>query len=198
MSDEIREKWLERAIARLKEGLFKRYGYKVPPVRVSVGFPSGRGSKKAIGQHWSPKAASDGKGNIFISPVIDDSMTALGILCHELVHAVVGNDKGHGPEFRECALKIGLEGKMTHALPGKALNIWLKVCLVKLGEYPHRKINLALGPVKKQTTRLVKMECPKCGYVARATRIHIEAKGPLYCPCALVKMRIEIPEEEDE
>lgn len=197
MRDSIREQWLEKAIARLSTGLFKQHGYKVPALRVSVGFPSGRGSKKAIGQHWAPKAAVDGKGNIFVSPVIDDSMTALGILCHELVHAVVGNDKGHGPVFRECALKIGLEGKMTHALPGKELNIWLKVCLVQLGKYPHRRLNLDMGPVKKQTTRLIKMTCPKCGYVARATRVHILEKGPLWCPCEFVEMDIDHPKEDE-
>lgn len=197
MNDAIREKWLARAIDALRERVFKRHGFKVPVVRVSVGFPSGRGSKKAIGQHWSPKAASDGKGNIFVSPILDDSLLALGVLTHELVHAVVGNEAGHGPEFRKVALAVGLEGKMTHALPGKELNIFLKVMLVKLGPFPHRKLNLAMGPVKKQTTRLIKMVCPKCGYVARATRKHIEEKGALWCPCEFVEMDVDHPKEDE-
>src|SRR5262245_40096792 len=34
------------------------------------------------------------------------------ILAHELVHAAVGVDQGHGPAFRKVANAIGLEGKL--------------------------------------------------------------------------------------
>lgn len=36
---------------------------------------------------------------------------------------------------------------------------------------------------RKQGTRMLKVQCEHCGYVARVTSKWIEAKGPPLCPC---------------
>lgn len=180
--EKSREDWLRKAMGVYFERVFKQHGYKLPQVRISVGLPYGRGGKKAIGQHWSPKASIDNKGSIFISPTIDGSVEVLATLAHELVHAAIGNEKGHGPEFKECAVKIGLEGKMRATVASAKLQETLKDLIKRIGKYPHRRLNLEMHPIKKQTTRMIKMECVNCEYIARASRKVIEAHGPAICP----------------
>ncbi len=121
MNDRNRELWLLKAIETHLRKLFKQHGSDLPEVKVSVGLPSGRGSKKAIGQHWSPEASDDRKGTIFISPTIANSSVVLATLVHELVHAAVGNKAGHGPAFRKVAVAVGLTGKMTATYAGPEL-----------------------------------------------------------------------------
>lgn len=196
MNDRNREVWLLRAIETHLIRMFKQCGYELPQVKVSVGLPGGRGGKKSIGQHWRPEASDDKIGSIFISPVIDDSLEVLATLVHELVHAAVGNEAKHGPKFKSLAVLIGLEGKMTSTVAGAALIKKLQVIVDKLGKYPHAKLNLEMNPTKKQTTRMIKMECPVTGYIARASRKVILHFGPTICPCHGKPMVPETFEEE--
>lgn len=193
-----REEWLQKAIALCTTHKFKPAGFKVPQLRVSVGLPYGRGSKKAIGQHWHPKASEDRLGAIFISPTINDSVQVLGTLVHEIVHGVVGNEAKHGKLFRDCAVAVGLEGKMTHTTAGKDLiKYFNKRIIKKLGKYPHSRldVNGAGRPDKKQTTRMIKMEC-ECGYKCRASLTAIIENGPVICPHNMEPMLVEMPDGE--
>lgn len=192
MNTSNREAWLTKIIERHLSRLFKQSGYNLPTVKVSVGFPGGRGSKKAVGQHWVPEASDDNKGSIFISPIIDDSAEVLGVLVHELVHAAVGNKHGHGPVFKRCALALGLTGNMRATEVGPRLNKELKKIIRQSGKYPHAKLNLKLAPIKKQTTRMIKMECPDCGYIARASRSVILIRGATLCPCNRAPMEFTL------
>ncbi len=193
-----REEWLTKAIMFCATDRFSPHGYKVPNLRVSVGLPYGRGSKKAIGQHWHPKASDDKVGSIFISPTINDTYEVLSTLIHEVVHGVVGNEAKHGKIFRRCAEAIGLTGKMTATTSTEELKKYFKQVLIKhLGEYPHSRLNIQEGrPDKKQTTRMVKMECFNCGYKCRAALTKILEIGPVICPCNDEPMIVEIPDEE--
>lgn len=192
-----REEWLTKAIHLCTAHKFKKAGYTVPNVRVSVGLPHGRGSKKAIGQHWHPAASDDKVGSIFISPTISDTVEVLATLVHELVHASVGNEAKHGKTFRKCAEAVGLEGKMRATVPGEQLKEYFHEKLIKrLGTYPHSRLNLNDSPIKKQTTRMVKMECVPCDYKCRASLTKILDLGAVYCPGCMNQMEVELPEEE--
>lgn len=192
-----REEWLLKAITLCSAQKFKPHGYSIPKLRVSVGLPYGRGSKKAIGQHWHPKASEDKVGSIFISPTIKDSVQVLATLVHELVHAAVGNEANHGPKFRKCALSVGLEGQMRSTCASKQLQDYFKKVIIKrIGRYPHAVLNVGDRPVKKQTTRMIKMECSDCGYICRAALSKILASGAVICPCNDEAMKVELPDEE--
>lgn len=189
MSEHTREAWLLEGVKHLKP-VFKRHGFKVPRVKVSVGFPGGRGGKRAIAQHWSPKASADGVGSIFIHPKMDDSVEALDSLAHELVHAVT-DGAGHGPVFKACAHAVGLtKGSMRYVGAGPELLKELKTIVDKIGFYPHARLNLELSPIKKQTTRMIKMECRECGYIVRSSRKSIAEHGAVLCPCNTMPMRL--------
>jgi hypothetical protein len=200
---ETREMWLLNAVEAMKP-LFKQYGYEVPKVRVSCGWPSSRGksSKNAsLGEAWDKSAASDSVAQLFISPILKNPVAAQGVLptlAHEVCHAVVGNKEKHNKVFGACARAIGLEGKLTATHGGEAFFIEAKKWMNLLGEYPHAELNPGGRPTKKQTTRMVKCECKDCGYVARTSRKWLDASGAPICPCNSESMLFELSEGENE
>jgi hypothetical protein len=175
-----RQQWLERATAALRNR-FARLGYTVPAeVRVSIGWPRGsHGGQRAIGQCWGVEASSDKHNEIFISPELRDSTRIIGVLAHELVHATVGVKAGHKKPFKQCALAIGLTGKMTSTNESAEFLGWAAGVINKLGMYPAGSISDAKR--KKQTTRLLKCECGECGYVVRVAKSWAEIGLPI-CP----------------
>lgn len=187
MKFDTRESWLEAAIDLMKP-LFEKHDYKVPKVRVSCGWPSSRGlspRKRTLGECWDKSAASDKVAQIFISPYLEDVLDPQGViptLVHEVVHAVVGNENKHNKVFGKCARAIGLEGKLTATHAGEVLLVECDNWNKRLGKYPHVKLDLGRRPVKKQTTRMIKMECSDCGYVARTSKKWLDDVGPAHCP----------------
>lgn len=175
-----REAWLVAATEQLRDGLFKRNGEVVPPVKVSIGFPGGGSARKRIGECWNGKAASDRIPQVFISPVLAEPVRVLDVLVHELIHAIVP-DAGHKAPFKRIAVKVGLTGKMTATVAGPELEKQLRELSQSLGEFPHAQ--LSLSDRKKQTTRLNKVQCSRCGYTCRVTATWLKDYGPPICPC---------------
>jgi len=137
----LREEWLDRAGGILERWVFSGH-VQVPAYRVSVGWPLGsRVSKRpgeagCVGQCFSASCSSDYVAQIFISPTLSDSIKVLGVLAHEIIHAIFPT-AGHRGLFRKLALAIGLEGEMTSTYPGAALKeIFESKVLKELGDYP--------------------------------------------------------------
>lgn len=187
MKHTTREEWLEAAVG-LMTPLFKKSGYEVPKVRVACGWPSSRGlsaKKRVLGEAWCKTASSDGVAQIFISPWLvkpEDDYGVLPVLVHEICHAVVGNENKHNKVFGKCARAVGLEGKLTSTVAGEELTGKCIEWMHKLGDYPHAKLDSTKRPTKKQSTRMIKMECGGCGYVARTSRKWLDEVGPAHCP----------------
>ncbi|QWY81874.1 SprT-like protease [Microbacterium phage Honk] len=203
-----REEWLVAAVAALTP-LFEAVGQTVPAVRVSVGWPGGRGDKSAtIGQCWASRASDDKVAQIFISPVLDDAPRVLDVLAHELVHAVDDCENGHKGRFATIAKGIGLTGKMTATVAGEELKATLTDIADELGAYPHAALAKGFtiragipgapkggpegepgdgGPIlgePKQSTRMLKTSCAEgSGYIARLTRKWLDEYGAPICPC---------------
>ena len=167
-----REEWLVAATQKLQKQEFKPIGLEVPSdVKVSCSFPSSGGlgrRKRTIGQCFS-RSCSDAKVNeVFISPIEDDAVEVMGTLVHELIHAIDDCANGHKKPFRDMAVLVGLEGKMTATTSGEVLIGKLKNIFDELGAYPHQKIDASQR--KKQTTRMIKYECDCCGWEMRGSR----------------------------
>ena len=175
-----REQWLSR-LAKSLEGLFEEHGAKLPAYRVTCGFPSKGGLSKlrTLGQCWSDQASADDTHELIVSMTLDEPMRIAGVLAHEMVHAAVGVQHGHKGPFRKLALAIGLCGKMTATEESEAFKRRLSPILAELGEYPHAKLDASNR--KKQGTRLIKTECPRCGYTTRITRKWLDVGAPI-CP----------------
>lgn len=184
---DTREGWLQAAIVALTP-LFDEIGEKLPPVRISVGFPKSRGPN-VIGQCWAPSASVDGVAQLFIHPKLggDDVTPILATVIHELIHAIDECESGHTGRFRDMAKAIGLEGKMTATHPSAELVDRFATLLndAAMPDYPHAVLTGEgeTSAPKTQSTRMIKLECPGDGMIMRTSRKWIDEVGPPMCLC---------------
>lgn len=174
----LREAWLQKALNLLRP-IIQRANHTVPDnIRIGVGWPYGCKNTRA-GECWDIKCSADQTYEIFITPKLADPAIILHTLVHELVHTIT--DMKHGKLFKQCAAAVGLEGKIIGTYAGEELAEKLHAISIKLGPYPHG----ALLPVQKdkQTTRLLKIQCRKCGCTARVTRKWLDEYPKWPCPC---------------
>src|SRR4051794_5805439 len=96
---ESRESWLRAATSELRP-YFQDCGYPLPEnIRFAVAFTSG-GRKAALpGETWHGSASADGWYQIIIKADQDDPLEVLSTLVHQLTHAALPEDAGHGRLF---------------------------------------------------------------------------------------------------
>jgi hypothetical protein len=166
----FREEWLTAGLDMYRPRI-EAAGYKLPDkIKVTCSFPVGsRGGKKTMGQCINPQASAGSITELLVSPTIECPLTALGVVLHELGHACVGVEAGHGPKFKAFCRALGLVGKATQAMPGEETLAWIKAeVLPMLGDYPHSAVDPSQR--KKQGTRMIKLICPETGYTVRTTK----------------------------
>jgi hypothetical protein len=184
-----RQAWLEDAAVWCLNRIKAAGGEPPEHVRVSISWPYGGRATQRIGECWHAEASRDGHREVFISPTLDDSSRVVDVLLHELCHASLPSDAKHGPKFKKLALAVGLTGKMTATVAGPDLETAIKAFIAARGEYPAKGLDASVGrPIKKQTTRLLKVECEHCGYIARVTRGWLTTAGAPICPTDNVPM----------
>jgi hypothetical protein len=189
-----REQWLTECGLQLKEVIEDAAARELPPFLISTGFPSRNAlstKRRSIGQCWDGMVSNDGKSQLFISPVIANNIEVAATVAHELVHATVGVKVGHRGRFVKVVRAIGLEGLPTKTFAGKQFIEIANPIIKKLGPYPHSEL-VASSLKKPQVTRLKKVQCDECGYIARVTSMWLTLSGPPICPTH------EIPMTEDE
>lgn len=181
--DKSRETWLRQAVDAFRPH-FEEYGHPLPDdLYVSVGFPVGKrgGTSMAIGQcHYTTR---DGRPTVFISPVLDDPARVLDVLLHECIHAALPVGTGHRGRFPRLMGEWGLEGKPTATVAGPLLREAMKALARELGPYRHSKLTYERARGRKQSTRMLKVTCDECGYIARTTSKWLESVGAPICPC---------------
>jgi len=181
-----REGWLLLASERLAQEIFTPHGYRVPAVKVSVGYASTGLRSSAIGQCWPRKSAADDTNHIFISPSLGTAYEVIDTLTHELVHAVDDCAHRHGKVFRKIALAIGLQGPMRRASAGPALKARLESLLGALPPYPHGRLKAVHR--RPASVPPPKAECASCGYRVTVPRRFLHL-GPPICPTHNTPMR---------
>lgn len=182
MSAKNREAWLTAAVKPLNKLIAS--ATELDPaksVAVSCGWPGGKSVNKVIGQCWTV-ASANGLGQIFISPKLTDPVMVLDTLLHELVHAADDCEHGHKGPFAKACKQLGLVGKPTENHAGPELAVTLAEIAAKLGEYPHAGITPGTK-IKKDGTRMLKLECPECGYIVRTTQKWINVGLPVCGTC---------------
>ena len=179
-----RENYLIQATDILRKSLFKPKGYKVPKVELSISWAThgnnsrNTGKAKVLGQCFNRASSEKGINQVIITPnldgtTIDGTLQILGVLVHELVHAVDNCVSGHGQAFKKCALAVGLTGPMRSTGESDELKEYLRKNIIdKLGKFPHAQVNLSKG--KKQTTRNIKVACDCCDFSFRTSRKNLE------------------------
>ncbi len=180
-----RETWLLKVVEALRPD-FERTGFCLTEkIRASCSWPSKSAlatKKKRIGEAWSAEYSGDETFETFVSPVLKDPIEVAATLVHELCHCAAGLDQQHKGRFKEVARAIGLEGKLTATHAGDGLKERLTEITDAIGPYPHAELKHSNAP-KKQTTRMLKIECPGCGCIVRMTQKWLDEVGPPVCAC---------------
>jgi hypothetical protein len=183
MSNTQREAWLVAVSGLLLPSFQKVAGITdYPKFRVSCGFPSTGKRGKRIGECWAPVNSKDAFHEVFIHPGQDDPLEVAAILAHEIAHVVAGIPAKHGPEFKKLIKPLGLEGRACATVPGDGFKTLIAPILQQVGAYPHGALTTGIstkGPT--QTTRMIKVHCPGCGYTLRTTMKWILTGVPV-CP----------------
>lgn len=183
-NETTREQWLVQAadlitdqiICPIADVLNEKYD--LEHFRVSIGHPQ---NKNAIGECWKKAASADNHNEIFITPHEDDSTAILATLVHELIHAADDCESGHKNFFARMARKCGLVGKLTATSAGDELNERLLDIVDALGDIPHHKLDATHRVKKKQSTRMIKIECSTCGFNFRASKTQIKRMTLAHC-----------------
>lgn len=129
-----REQWLTH-IAVLLRPWFSRHGFEIP-LRVRLGVGALAPSTRTLGVCY-PDVDRAGFRHVTISPFIDDPILVAAVLAHELIHAGLPPEEGHGPRFRAAARGVGFEGRLTEVSPGPALRAEIAAVVRRAGPYPH-------------------------------------------------------------
>jgi hypothetical protein len=179
-----REEWLQELVTRLRP-TFEAEGTDLPSeIAVSCGWPSQRGRSKQnrrIGECWRASCSGARRPEIFISPTLADPIEVGHVLVHELIHAALPN-AGHRAPFKRVATRLGLSGRMTATVPTEELRNRLRTLVDDIdAPYAHAELQPGVDE-RTQSTRLLKLACPSCGYVIRTTRKWLDVGVPT-CSC---------------
>jgi hypothetical protein len=212
---EFREAWLRMATMELRP-YFVSAGYQVPEnIRFAIAFTSTgrRGNRRS--ESWHASSSADSNYEIFIRADIADPVELLGFLTKELVHTTLPDGAGHGKEFREAAMKIGLLPPMREARPAPHLVERLEKLAALLGSLPHDRLNITHEPLiainpgkpfdravslnghRTQTSRMFRASCkaPGCSFLVRVAAEKVREIGPPHCP-KHGAMEVDLPVDE--
>jgi hypothetical protein len=188
---ESRDSWLRAATAELRP-YFESCDYPLPEkIRYAVAFTSAGRKGSLQGETWH--ASEDGCFEIIIKADQFDAVEIIGILVHQLIHAALPPDAGHGKPFKDAMMKLGMIGAPRLCSPGPLLRRQLEEIAANLGPLPHAKLDIEENPLdrgkpadrrKKQKTHLLKAACEAegCGYSVRVTSKWVKELGPPGCP----------------
>lgn len=159
--EHTREAWLNRLVEIFRP-YFARLKYPLPEkIYISVGKPD-RGATTS-GICYPAYLSDDGGTHIFVHPVISNPVRVAGLVAHELCHAALDCEGGHGREFKKLATAMGLTGKMTKTVEGPAFLMLMDGVPDRIGPYPHAALR-SNSRKKTRDQRLIKVFCPLCRF----------------------------------
>lgn len=148
MLHKTRESWLRAAVDYMRPWI-SEHGSKVPDnIYVGCGWVKGH-KDQGIGVCYDGTCSDDGAPQMWICPTQNDPHRVIDILLHEMIHAALGCDAGHGKEFKKLMRGVGLEGKATATIVTHGTELYNKIDVLvnKLGPYPHSAVR---APAKKK------------------------------------------------
>jgi hypothetical protein len=180
--------WLKEAAIRLEPFILEKTGHSLPnPWDISRTVPS----KAHDGICFPPEyCLTGGTTHIFICSRLGQGSEVhiIGVIAHEMLHAMLPSGTGHGKPFRKAMAQIGLGGKptSTELLPGSELEILCKEIAEELGPYPHLK--MAPPETEAKTRKKIRAVFPPIDGDGPSLEVPISEKNAT----ALMEMGYEI------
>lgn len=128
-----REEYLQSVVDLFRRDL-RRVGITVPRVHISVGMT---GQGRTIGLTYARVHSPDNLNQIFISPELYETNLVIGVVGHEVCHAILNCEGGHGKKFTLLARQLGMTKPYTVITPGPIMQEKCEVIKSRLGKYPH-------------------------------------------------------------
>ncbi len=162
-----REDWLKACLTRVTAGW--PVGADLPEnTRISVGFPAktrGRGANRPV-ESYRPSESTGGLYEIFVSPTMGDALAVARAIATEAARIATGRTPS-APEVETLGARAA-------------------AVVATLPAYPHSAMTVAGVTVRPEGapgpgSRLLKVDCPACGYTLRTTRRWLLVKVPA-CP----------------
>ncbi len=175
-----REEWLKKA-ANLMSSWYDDLGFPLPKYEIQSGFPSSGQRSNTVAESWTHDNGASFV--LIVRPDQNDSLTVGAAIAQQLCSIAAGPKDQFGHLFQHLAISIGLRGKKFETPPGQVFKELFRPIEKTIGSIPESE-TMTQNYVRsgKQTTRLIKVSCNECGYVARVSRKWIEKVGPPLCP----------------
>lgn len=147
-----------------------------------------------IGVCMPSSMSSDLINEIYVTPMIDDSLLVATVLVHELIHAMDDCKSQHRGWFVRIAKAAGLIAPYACAKAGPELTERLNDLIKVYGPIPHSKISYAGR--KRQKGRNRRVWCESCDFkfatsASQITRV-IENIGCISCPNCANEMKYQL------
>lgn len=129
------QQYLKRAAREMNRWIAAEQYRPCHNAQIHWGFCGGRINRNTLGECWSGDGFSNGRPQIFIAPVNQQSIVSvLDTLLHELIHCATVHN--HGPEFQKLAQRLGMEPPWVRAGAGAALVGRIERLMRQLGKPP--------------------------------------------------------------
>ncbi|TQV78515.1 transcription elongation protein SprT [Denitrobaculum tricleocarpae] len=179
-SGKVREDWL-REVATAMRGWFDDLGFPLPDFDVRTGFPSVGRRSPNITDSWTQDNGATYV--ILVRPDRSEETEVAAALAFQMCRIAVGDRDQHGYLFRHLAISLGLKGTRNESPPGALFKEITKSILETAGPLPSPEIQqIDKDKAPGQTSRMIKVSCSECGYVARVSRKWLSEVGPPHCP----------------
>lgn len=181
---------------RILAAAIKRFDLKTEPKNLVVTIQT-KGRKNALGWFWANRWKNQQKGVIHEINLSAETLRDCNpgeVIIHELAHAenqTLGikdcTNQVHNKKFKVMAERLGLVVKPRDKRYGFGFTDLGEPAKAFLADVKYNPSVFAFnrllpGSTAKAGTRLLKVECPDCGYVARVTQKWIDTGLPT-CPC---------------
>ena len=162
-----REEWLNATVALIRA--------QVPAIgnqriRITCGFPSTYTRSGTLAECWPDAASKDGTWEVMISPTVALPVEVFTLVAAMALHTVPGGASRTSTSYRTACMDLGLAptDEAWKGLTGTD-DFWATFgsALEALGPYPHAEVMASKKAT--QTTRMLKLTCPLCGYTIRTS-----------------------------
>jgi hypothetical protein len=176
-----REEWLTAAVTELRP-MFDASGNPIAQaIRVTCGYPYTASRSGTLGETHADIESADGSIETMISPELADPAEVFLELLAQLSHAADGA-MGLNSTYGAVCTAMGLlpdgpaSKRWARTVAGPDCGERYSAIIECLGDYPHAALARAR---KVQSTNMLKLICPSCGYVVRSTNKWINLGLPI-------------------